>query len=32
MCGICGIVGINNTSRPVDQDVLLKMTQSMRHF
>ena len=31
MCGICGIVGVNNTSKPVDQDVLLKMTQCMQH-
>lgn len=31
MCGICGIVGINNAAQPVDQEILLKMTDRMRH-
>ncbi len=30
MCGICGIVGLNS-STPIDKDVLLKMTRSLRH-
>jgi asparagine synthase (glutamine-hydrolysing) len=30
MCGICGIVGLN-TSRAIDRDALLKMTQVMKH-
>jgi asparagine synthase (glutamine-hydrolysing) len=30
MCGICGIVGIN-TSRTIDRDALLRMTQVMKH-
>jgi asparagine synthase (glutamine-hydrolysing) len=30
MCGICGIVDLK-TSQPVDQNVLLKMTQAMKH-
>lgn len=30
MCGICGIVDIH-TSRSIDRDVLLKMTQVMEH-
>jgi asparagine synthase (glutamine-hydrolysing) len=30
MCGICGVVDINH-SRPIDQEILLKMTQVMRH-
>ena len=30
MCGICGIVAIGG-SKPVDRDVLLKMTQVMQH-
>ncbi len=32
MCGICGIVAINNTSKSiVDKDILLQMTQRMQH-
>lgn len=30
MCGICGIVDFK-TSQPVNQDILLKMTQAMKH-
>ena len=30
MCGICGIVG-TNTLRPIDRDILLRMTQIMEH-
>ncbi len=30
MCGICGIIGING-SQPVDENILLKMAQVMRH-
>lgn len=30
MCGICGIVNLK-TSQPVNQDVLHKMTQAMKH-
>ncbi len=30
MCGICGIIG-TRTTKPVDKNVLLKMTQAMKH-
>jgi len=30
MCGICGIVNLN-ASRPVSKEILLKMTQAMKH-
>lgn len=30
MCGICGIASIS-TSQPIDRDILLKMTQAMKH-